>query len=189
MKCVERSGIGKRETNEYATAQDFCRVFTEHMDDLYQLSTLLTCDNAKAEQCFVAGLEDCHQASHVFKEWAHSWAKRSIIRNAIRALQPSPEQISSVVPAAVPLSKSEVLLGSASDLCCVLSLGDFERFVFVISVLEKYKERDCALLLGCSILQVRQARTRALRCFANLADTSVAIPSKRLEQEQPCHSL
>jgi hypothetical protein len=30
--------------------------------------------------------------------------------------------------------------------------------VFVISILEHYSEQDCALLLGCSVQQVREAR-------------------------------
>jgi DNA-directed RNA polymerase specialized sigma24 family protein len=44
----------------------------------------------------------------------------------------------------------------------VLGLEDFERFVFVMSVLEHYSEHDCALLLGCSAREVREARGRAL---------------------------
>ncbi len=44
----------------------------------------------------------------------------------------------------------------------VLDLEDFERFVFVMSVLEHYSEHDCRLLLGCSAREVREARSRAL---------------------------
>ncbi len=51
----------------------------------------------------------------------------------------------------------------------VLNLGDFERFVFVMSALEHYSEHDCALLLGCSVREVREARGRA---FSELMDSS-----------------
>ena len=73
----------RKDLNVYATATDFCAVFKAHSDDLYQLAFLLTADHEKAEQCFVSGLEDSVTENHVFKDWAHSWAKRAIVRNAI----------------------------------------------------------------------------------------------------------
>jgi len=45
----------------------------------------------------------------------------------------------------------------------VLRLADFERFVFIMSDLEHYSEHDCALLLGCSVKEIREGRTRALK--------------------------
>jgi hypothetical protein len=74
----------------YATAENFCRIFAEGMNDLYQLSFLLTADHEKAERCFVMGLEESITSNRVFKEWAHSWAKRTVIQNAIRELKPRP---------------------------------------------------------------------------------------------------
>jgi DNA-directed RNA polymerase specialized sigma24 family protein len=50
----------------------------------------------------------------------------------------------------------------------VLRLADFERFVFVMSVLEHYSEHDCALLLGCSDREIREGRSRALKELADL---------------------
>jgi DNA-directed RNA polymerase specialized sigma24 family protein len=44
----------------------------------------------------------------------------------------------------------------------VLGLWDFERFVFVMAVLEQYSDHKCALLLGCSLGQVRTARVQAI---------------------------
>lgn len=46
--------------------------------------------------------------------------------------------------------------------------ADFERFVFVLCVLERYREHECALLLGCSDSEVREARAQAIGQFANL---------------------
>jgi hypothetical protein len=40
----------------------------------------------------------------------------------------------------------------------VTKLSPFERFVFVMSVLERYSHWDCSLLLGCSMNKVAQAR-------------------------------
>jgi DNA-directed RNA polymerase specialized sigma24 family protein len=44
----------------------------------------------------------------------------------------------------------------------VLRLNPFERFVFVMSVLEGYSDRDCSLLLGSSTRDVVAAKARAL---------------------------
>ena len=73
---------------EYAVPADFCQLFHHHLDRLYALSLLLTADQRKAEQCFVSGLEDCLQGNPVFREWAQSWARRTVIKNAIRLIAP-----------------------------------------------------------------------------------------------------
>ena len=83
-KAVKETG------NDDATVEDFCGAFTRGMDELYQLSFLLTADYDKAERCLVAGFEEAVKENHVFKEWARSWAKRAIIQNAIRELKPRP---------------------------------------------------------------------------------------------------
>src|SRR5258706_14029025 len=76
----------------YATKADFGQIFHEDMSELYLLSFLLTADREKAEQCFVSGLEDAVNGSPVFREWARSWARRGIIQNAVRAINPRPAE-------------------------------------------------------------------------------------------------
>src|ERR1700752_4421923 len=76
--------------NQYATDDDFCKVFREELDSLYQLSFLMTGDHEKAERFLLAGLEDCYRSNHVFRDSALSWARYTIIRNGIRELQPRP---------------------------------------------------------------------------------------------------
>jgi DNA-directed RNA polymerase specialized sigma24 family protein len=158
MTWLQQIRAGKVNAYEYAPGEDFQRVFTEDLDGLHQLSLLLTGDPEKAEQCFVAGLEDSVKAGAPFKEWAHSWAKRVIIKNAIRAVRPHPGATSSPVPAS-----SE----NRSTMESVPALGDFERFVFVMSVLERYSEQECSVLLGCSLQDVRTARSQALKQLAS----------------------
>src|ERR1700719_907468 len=75
----------------YASKADFHQIFDEDMNGLYLLSFLLTADREKAEQCFVSGLEDAAGGNPVFKEWARSWARRAIILNAVRSINPRPE--------------------------------------------------------------------------------------------------
>jgi hypothetical protein len=54
--------------NNYATGDDFRKSFTEELVQLYLLSYLLTGSRERAEQCLVAGLEDCVNNNAVFRE-------------------------------------------------------------------------------------------------------------------------
>ena len=60
--------IAENNKSEYATNEDFCKLFTEDVKGLYLLSFLLTVDHEKAEQCFVAGLDGCVNGNSVFRE-------------------------------------------------------------------------------------------------------------------------
>jgi DNA-directed RNA polymerase specialized sigma24 family protein len=164
MTGSEQKRVRTLQANDYATVQDFCRAFLEGMDELYQFAFLLTADHQMAEHCFVAGLEECVTSNHVFKEWVRSWAKRTIIQNGIRALMPRPPMASSGAFTA-PQSNGELVQNRHFKLDWMLALGDFDRFVFVMSVLERYSDQDCALLLDCSPRQVEEARARAVTQF------------------------
>ena len=153
----------------YASCEDFRRVFEEDLHGLYQLAFLLTEDHQKAERCFVAGLEDCVKEGRVFREWARTWAKRVIVKSAIRELHPQSNHSNSSVRVPIVFCP-ELQLGDPSghfDKDLVSRLADFERFVFVLCVLERYREHECALLLGCSDSEVREARTQAIEELAN----------------------
>ena len=166
----------EKEANVYASHEDFHTIFNEDLNELYQLSFLLTRDPAKAERCFVSGLEDCVSGNSVFREWARSWAKRTIVQNAIRELKPRPSQSNSLLSGAMfsAVDQHSRGLGGHFEIDAVLLLADFDRFVFVMSVLEHYSEHDCALLLGCSARDIRERRTRALK---ELADSPHMEPS------------
>jgi DNA-directed RNA polymerase specialized sigma24 family protein len=155
---------GKGETR-YATCQHFLKIFDEDMQGLYQLSFLLTGDHQKGEKCFVAGMEACAKENRVFREWARTWAKRVIVQNAIRELKPRPSHSDSFeqFPTFLSHKKGPV---ERFDVDAVLGLADFERFAFVLCVLERYREHECALLLGCSASEVREARTQAIQELA-----------------------
>ena len=152
----------------YASHEDFHSIFNEDLKELYQLSLLLTRDPAKAERCLVSGLEDCVSGNSVFREWARSWAKRTIVQNAIRELKPRPSQSNSPLSGVMfsGIDQQSRGLGGHFEIDVVLRLADFDRFVFVMSVLEQYSEHDCALLLGCSPREIREGRTRALKELA-----------------------
>src|SRR5260370_41620173 len=79
----------------YASCADFRRIFDEDMKSLYLLSFLLTADHEKAEQCFVSGVDDAVEGNPVFMQWARSWARRALIQNGARVINPRPIEGSS----------------------------------------------------------------------------------------------
>lgn len=166
MKIFGAKQNQKSSSELYASRADFCRIFEDQADRLYLLSLLLAADPALAEKCFVRGLEDSKNSNPVFKEWAESWARRTIIANAIRMIGPRPG-ISSPFTRGRRVKKIQ---GLPEKLAAITDLPEFERFVFVMSVLEGYAARDCRLLLNCSNFDVAQGRAQALQQLASPGD-------------------
>lgn len=168
---TKAASLQKRETNPYAIHEDFHAIFNESLDELYQLCFLLTRDHGTAERCLVGGLEDCVTSNRIFRDWAHSWAKRVIVQNAIRELKPRPNHSNSPISGATFPDAKQLLTDPGLDfeMDAVFRLEDFERFVLIMSVLEHYSEHDCALLLGCSSREIREGRARALQELTDLS--------------------
>ena len=173
--------LGKQQPSPYATTTDFCQIFETHMSRLYRLSFLLTGDEPTAEQCFLAGLQMAQEGNPIFNNWAEAWARRMIILDAIRVLHPQ-----------LIVNNSESFGRLAGDCATdrieiaeIVKLPMFERFAFVMSVLEGYSDHECSLHLGCTRAAVAAARVRALERIgraAELRDKLVSIASAHKQQ-------
>jgi len=157
-----------REATPYASFADFCLVFMQNMDRLHLLSFLLTGEHALAEKCFVSGIDNSQKGNPVFREWALSWARRSIIQSAIQLIQP--EITHDSVSSSMSGSGESHSTAPPAEIANILALPQFERFVFVISVLERYSSQECSLLLKCTRGDVIAARHWALQQIARAAD-------------------
>ena len=162
----------------YSTSADFCRIFADETESLFVLSYLLTADVAKAEECFVAGIGDCVDGNAVFKEWARSWARRAIIRNAIRLVNPAQETASSRVLEFPAVGIEGIRL--PSELEAILKLSPLERFAFVMLALEGFSYQDTSLLLGCSRQVVTSARQRALNILGKWSQAALMREHERV---------
>jgi len=169
----------------YASSGDFQRIFHEDMNGLYLLSFLLTANHEKAEQCFVSGLEDAVNGNRVFKEWARSWARRVIIKNAVTVINPRPVERSVQSSPVSANSNGKTLLAEQQvEITAVLGLESFERFVYVMTVLEGYSDQDSSLLLGCARRDVLAARSRALQETGSVIESHLLRPLAA-NQEKP----
>jgi hypothetical protein len=154
---LEPMHVSYEGATSYATVTD---VLNEEMDRLYLLSFLLTADHDKSEQCLVSAMVECVDGIGVFVDWERSWTRRAVIKHAIQMTMPAPGHADDLSP--VSLTGSP-LSAENNPFASILSLDPFERFVFVISILEGHSDEECAVLLGCSPRDVMMARVLALR--------------------------
>jgi len=151
---------------DYANRADFCEVFEKEMKPLYLLAFLLTANHKQAEQCFASTVEEALKEQAVFKEWARSWVKRTLIEKAIQIVSPVLDRPGEKRDL-WSVGQNETLGQDQID--AVAKLAPLERFVFVMSILERHSHSDCALLLGCSMNKVAEAGKNALRRLAEFA--------------------
>jgi hypothetical protein len=144
----------------YPTVTDFLRTFNEEMHSLYLLSFLLTADHDKAEQCLVSAMGECMEEVGVFMDWARSWTRGAVLKHAIQMIKPAPEHTDRVSFITLRRSATPV---EDDPFAAILLLDAFERFVFVMSILEEQSDEECAILLSCSRRDVMMARVLALK--------------------------
>ena len=127
----------------------------EEMQSMYLLSFLLTADHDKAEQCLVSTIGEAPEGIGVFVDWRRLWAQRAVIEHAIDLIVPAPEHADDVsrISLTEPARWADNIPFAA-----ILLLDPFERFVFVMSILEEQSDEECAILLRCSRRDVMMAR-------------------------------
>jgi hypothetical protein len=172
----------------YANSDDFRRIFDENMNSLYLLAFLLTADQGKAEQCFVSGLDDAVGGNPVFKEWGHSWARRVIIQNALRLINPRPADGSGRLKSASVDSDYKTIPAERHvEFSTLLGLEPFERIVYVMTVLEHHSDHECSILLGRARRDILPARSRALEQIGRQVEMQDQQPSNVSAQYPGLH--
>ena len=163
---VSNEGMTSSSVSEFATADDFQRLFASEIVDLFRLAFFLTANADKAEHCVILTMHECLATVDVFKAWLPVWTRNALIRNGIRivtgipARSPGngrPHQAFPEVHDSLLRRETSVTDESAG----ILELSDFDRLVYVLHFLEHYPMRDCAALLGRSRQEVRDVQNRA----------------------------
>jgi hypothetical protein len=144
-------------TTPYSAVTDF---LNQEMHKLYLLSFLLTADHDKAEQCLISAVGDYVDGIGVVMGWARPWIGRAVIKHAAQMTMPAPESADAPSPSSLEVT---TVSEENNPFASILSLDTFERFVFVISILEGQSDKECAALLGCSERDVMMARVVALQ--------------------------
>ncbi len=156
-------GQKTRGRGEYASKEEFASVFDSERAALQRLALLLTADPEAAKRCLIGAFRECI-ASSVSKEWVLSWTRRMVIRNAISlVMRPACQSFANTnddTDDGLVAFSTDDSLGATASFDSIRDLSEFDRFVFVMCVLERYSIHDCALLLGKSLRDVDEARQR-----------------------------
>lgn len=189
---TRRNGLGV--WTDYATAEEFESLFESKREPLLRLALLLTASSEKAEQSLSFAMRDCRLNGSVAPDWILTWARRAIVRNAIQLVFP-PVSASATQTLNDDGHDGKLLGISAAisirvDLPSIVKLPDFERLVYVITVLERSSIQDCALLLARSPKEIRDAQKRAIG-IASFLEHDFNVPSEdgAAEVDDTCGKL
>lgn len=149
--------------HEVVLTTDCADEFIDKMNCLYLLSFLVTADRTIAETCFSSALQEYLEAQGGFMEWANQEGRRAVIRNAVQVMRPVPKQAYSW---SFHTTARSLVSAAHQPFAAITSLSAFERFVFVMSVLEGFSGEDCAALLNCTQQDVAIGRELAERIIA-----------------------
>lgn len=151
------------------TVQDKCQFLISHMEHYYSLALLLTASEEDAERCFISGLDSWSKAqmnlAPMSAEVAHGCIRRALVACALRICDPdlgrvAKESGSNTVSDNMPADWSPWVVA-------ITRLDPFERYVFVLSVLESYSDKECSDLLHCRPEEIAESRIRALSLVAS----------------------
>ena len=145
-------------SDRYATGADFCRAFKQNLNQLYMLGFLLTANHRTAERCLVSAFEKASSNKYVFREFVGSWIKRTVINIAIQSVFGKPGGDKHTRE---PWCDERSETAASATIDAITRLAPLDRFVFVMSVLEGCSNKECSLLLRCSVETVASARMQA----------------------------
>jgi hypothetical protein len=171
----------RRNSNEarsYATDNDFHQLFATEITEFLRLALQLTADAETAERCLILAMRDCIGRSNISRNFAQVWARRMVIRNAIRLVLGIDNDIACATEPEFHLQPNEYRMEELRESIAVLDLAEFDRMAFVICVLERLSILDCALLLRRSPKDVNDAIVRATNRAASVEDQDHQPPSR-----------
>ena len=156
--CIHEQLSTDEDSGKFASSPDFCHIFARQLNSYYRLAFLLTASHHRAERCTLASLDEALNADGIPRDLAEPWSKRTVIKNALHIAR-GEESNSEMTSQQREEVEDEFVAGPFDR---IVSLNAFERFVLVLSVLEKISDSECSRLVGCAVSQIGPARLRAL---------------------------
>src|ERR1700686_4599800 len=110
-----------------ATPKDFQQLFAKEMTNLFCLAMHLTADADRAETCVILAIRDCFRNKILAKNRVHSWARRMVIRNAMRLVLGIENEILCEAGLNFPLQPMELPIDTLRDSAAIQNLPDLDR--------------------------------------------------------------
>lgn len=159
--------LGLEKNDNDAAPEEVQRFFATEMTEIFRLALHLAADVEKAESCVIWAMRDCFERSTVSRKWLPIWARRMVVRNAIRLVLGIENGIPGGTGVDIYLQPSDRRADALRESSAILQLPDVDRMALVICILERYSVLDCALLLRKSPKEVQDAIVRAVNQIAS----------------------
>ena len=147
----------------------------EEMSELYLLAFMLTADKETAAECVLDAMDDYLNSSvGNLIDWVGSDGKRAVIVHAVRLVGPKVKALHSW---SLPDGTRPSIAPNYQPFAVITTLNAFERFVYVLTILEGYGEEECASVLQCLQAEVVAASKLSDQLFG-LSDLEEASPGR-----------
>jgi hypothetical protein len=155
---IHVSQIFEDSSREDAGVTEHAEIFIHQMNGLYLLSFLVTANRQVAERCFSEALDEYVEAQGGFLQWAKHDGRRAVLKHTVQVIRPAPNQ---EYYWSFDGNRQPLVSVMRQPFAAITSLSTFERFVFVMSVIEGLSQEECAAVLNCSIEDVAIGRELA----------------------------
>jgi len=138
------------------TATFAAEMWLDEMAELYLLAFMLTADKVTAEQCVLDAVDEYLISSELsLIDWVKSRARHAVIKCAVQRATPKAK---AVYTWSVPGGTRASISSSHQPFAVITALSAFERFVYVLTMLEGYEVDECADVLKCLPAEVVAAQ-------------------------------
>jgi DNA-directed RNA polymerase specialized sigma24 family protein len=140
-----------------ATSHQRCEMIRAQIKSLYLLAYMLTASRELAESALISAVDHILCDDSIDTE-LRSWSIRILALKSVSAIRGASDHDPSDTWSAEDSTPELADLVNA-----VTGLAPMERHVFVLSVLERFADMECAILLDCNLEEVAEIRTSALQ--------------------------
>jgi hypothetical protein len=129
------------------TATCAAEMWLDEMAELYLLAFMLTADKVMAEQCVLDAMDEYLNSNDLsLIDWVKNKGRHAVIERAVQRATP---KVKAVYTWSVPGGTRASISSSHQPFAVITALSAFERFVYVLTVLEGYQVDECADVLQC----------------------------------------
>lgn len=158
-----------------AAAPCVAEMWVDKMAELYLLAFMLSTDKETAEQCMLSAMDEyLNSSAPNLIDWMRDKGRHAVIERAVQSVNP---RVKASYCWTVPTGTRSLRAPGHQPFAVITALGTFERFVYVLTVLEGYDEEECAGVLECRRADVVAARKLSHQ-LVGLGDAEEAAPDR-----------
>jgi hypothetical protein len=151
------------------------QMWIDKMAELYLLAFMLTANKETAEQCMLDAMDEyLNSSAPSLIDWMRNKGRQAVIERAVQRVNP---RVKASYGWTIPTGTRSPSAPGHQPFAVITALGTFERFVYVLTVLEGYDEEECAGVLECRRADVVAARKLSHQ-LVGLGEAEEASPGR-----------